>query len=283
MQANSLFQIDVEKIIAQKNPSLYKKLPHFVINYIKKVVHQEEINNFLKENQLLKNVEFISKVIKTLDNKLIFNGMGNIPKQGKYIFVANHPLGGLESLGLIKLVDSIFPSKVKFFVNDVLLNIINLSDIFVPINKYGSQNKSIANKNNEIYASDYQVLYYPAGLVSRKIKGHVMDLPWKKSVFKKAVEFKRNIIPIFIDAQNSKRFYTICQIRKLFGIKANIELFFLADEMFKHAHKTITYYIGNPINYQIFDNVKTRQEYVNKLQDFVHFTLKKDINIKFTP
>ncbi len=277
------FQIDVEKIIYNKNPRLYKRLPKFLLTYIKKVLHQEEINEFLRQNNHLKNIEFIDAVLDVFNNKITFNGLQNIPRQGRFIFVANHPLGGPESLAFIKMVHERFPNKVKFFVNDVLLNIQNLSDIFVPINKYGKQNKENAKLASEIYLSDNQILYYPAGLVSRKIKGKIVDLPWKKSILKKAVAFKRNIIPVFIEARNTERFYKIYQLRKLLGIKANIELFFLVDEMFRFRNKSMHFYIGKPIDYQIFKSRHNPEKWIQLLQNFVHFELKNNINVNFTP
>ncbi len=277
------FQIDVDKVIKDKAPKLHKRLPSFMLNYIKKILHQDEINEFLRQNNHLKNIEFIDAVLNVFNNKISFKGLQNIPPQGRFIFVANHPLGGIESLAFIKMVHNKFPGKVKFFVNDVLLNIKNLSDIFVPINKYGKQNKENAKLASEIYGSDNQILYYPAGLVSRKIKGKIVDLPWKKSILKKAVEFKRDIIPVFIDAKNSERFYRIYLIRKFLGIKANIELFFLVDEMFRFRNKAIDFYIGKPISYLTFDQTYKPEKWIQKLQNFVQFELKKDINVNFTP
>jgi len=280
---NTPFQINVDKIIADKNPKLYKRLPAFVLNYIKKILHQEEINEFLLTHNHLQNIDFINAVLEAFNNKISFKGLDNIPNTGKYIFVANHPLGGIESLAFIKMVHEKFPGKVKFFVNDVLLNIKNLSGIFVPINKYGKQNKENAKIAAEIYESENQILYYPAGLVSRKIKGKIMDLPWKKSILKKAVQYKRDIIPVFIDARNSERFYKIYQIRKLLGIKANIELFYLVDEMFRFKNKAIKFYVGKPISYHTFDKTYKFEKWIQLLQNFVHFELKKDINVTFTP
>ncbi len=279
---NNPFRIDIEKVIAEKNPKLAKRLPKFLINYIKRIVHQEEINDFLDKHKDVKNIEFIDAVLNVFRNKLNYFGLENINQTKKYIFVANHPLGGLESLGFIKMIDSVFPGKVKFFVNDVLLNIQNLSDIFVPINKYGKQNKTSAIHSDFVYKSDNQILYYPAGLVSRRFKGKIMDLPWKKSVFKKAAQYKREVIPVFIDAKNSERFYRIFHIRKLLGIKANIELFFLVDEMFRFHDKKIDFYVGKPIPYSIFSDNKKLDFITKKLQNFVHFNLKKDIYANFT-
>jgi len=283
MNNENLLQINIEEIIKTKNPKLYKRLPSFVLKYIKKILHQDEINEFLRKNKDLKNISFINAALDLFKNKIVVYGNENIPSKGKFIFVANHPLGGIESLALIKIVNEKFPEKVKFFVNDVLLNLKNISDFFVPVNKYGAQNKELVKIISDIYYSDYQILYYPAGLVSRKIKGKIMDLPWKKQVLKKAKESERDIIPVFIEARNSERFYRIYQIRKMLGIKANIELFFLVDEMFKFRNRTIKFYFGKPIDFSTFDKKYSMEVWVQKLQNFVHFELKKNINAIFTP
>ncbi|MBU0626147.1 1-acyl-sn-glycerol-3-phosphate acyltransferase [Patescibacteria group bacterium] len=241
-------KIDIENIIKTKKPSLYKILPNFIINWIKKTLHQEEMNEIIERNQHLKGLAFNNAIVREFDIKIKIIGEENIPQEGKYIFAANHPLGGLDGIAMIRLVSDFHP-KLRFIVNDILLNIENFSPIFVPVNKHGKQSRENIKLINEIFDSDLQILYFPAGICSRKRKGEILDLPWQKTFISKAIEYQRDIIPMFIDGKNSNRFYNLCKFRTALGLP-NIEMFYLADEMFRQKGKTLTFVIGEPIKWQ---------------------------------
>jgi hypothetical protein len=221
--------IDVEKVLFSKNPGLARTVPGFVVNYLKKIVHQDELNEFLKKWGHLKDAALIEAGLKHFEIKFKVTGQENIPKSGRYIFVSNHPLGGLDGLVFIYELSKHF-ENIKFPVNDILTNIKNLSGIFLPVNKHGGQAKEAARIIEESYASDCQILYFPAGLCSRKSKGIIKDLQWQKSFISKSVQHKRDIVPAFFSGRNSNFFYNLANLRKLLGIKANIEMLYLADE-----------------------------------------------------
>lgn len=248
MEEDQSLRIDVDAVLEAKNPKLARRLPRFVKSYLKRIVHQDTINKFLEESKGKQGIEFVEATIKFLDLKVEIEGFENIPDSGRYIFAANHPLGGLESLVLMSTVNKKF-KDFKFVVNDILMFLKPLAVLFLPINKHGSQSRESFTLINEYYASDYQILYFPAGLVSRKIKGKVQDLAWQKSFVNKAVEFKRDIVPIFIEGRNSNFFYNLSRFRKFLGIKANIEMLYLADEMMKQRGKTIKIVFGEVFPY----------------------------------
>ena len=150
------------------------------------------------------------------------------------------------------------------------MNIPNLAPVFVPVNKHGGHPREVAKVLAEAYNSDLQILIFPSGLASRKIKGKVTDLEWKKHFIQKAVQHKRDVIPVFISGHNSKRFYRIARFRKLFRIKWNLEMFFLADETMKHRNSNIHLYFGEPIPYATFDNSKSQQEWAQWVKDIVY-------------
>lgn len=254
---NSVKQkIDVEEILSSKNPSLRKVVPGFIIDYLKRIVHQNELNDFLEKYGHLKDARLIEAGLVHFKIKFKVFGTGNIPKAGRFIFVSNHPLGGLDGLVFIFEVSKLFPD-LKFPVNDILTNIRNLSGIFLPVNKHGLQGKDAALRIEEAYSSDSQILYFPAGLCSRKKRGIIKDLEWHKSFISKAVQHKRDIIPAFFSGRNSDFFYNLSNIRSFIGIKANIEMLYLADEMFKQKDKEIRMIFGQPVPWETFD--KTRQ------------------------
>jgi putative hemolysin len=247
--------IDVEKVLYSKNPALRKVVPKFIVTYLKKIVHEDELNDFLTRSGHLKDEHLIEAFLKYLDITYTVEGTENIPESGRYIFVSNHPLGGLDGLVFIFEISKYFHG-IKFPVNDILTAIKNLSGIFLPVNKHGGQGRAAAMMIEEAYASDNQILYFPAGLCSRKRRGVIKDLKWQKSFITKSIQYKRDIIPAYFSGRNSDFFYNLAKIRKLLGIKANIEMLYLADEMFRQKGKEIRLVFGKPIPWQTFDKSK---------------------------
>jgi len=257
---NRTLKIDVGQVLSSKNPSLAKRVPGFVIRYLKRIVHQDEINDFLSNSGHLQDAGFIEAGLRYFDITYNVSGSANIPAGGRYIFVSNHPLGGLDGLVFIYELSKYY-NDLKFPVNDILMNIKNLSGIFVPVNKHGSQGREAARVIEKAYASDSQILYFPAGLCSRKKGGIIKDLTWHKSFISKAVQHKRDIVPAFFSGRNSSFFYNLSNIRNFLGIKANIEMLYLADEMFHQKGKVINLVFGKTIPWTTFDSTRTHPEW----------------------
>jgi len=210
-------KIDVRNVLHSKNPTLAKTIPPFVINYLKRIVHQDELNGFLMKCGHLRDSELIAAGLEYFKIRYSVSGVENIPQSGRYIFVSNHPLGGLDGLVFIHELSKHFDS-IKFPVNDILTNIRNLSGIFLPVNKHGAQAKDAAILIEKAYESDSQILYFPAGLCSRKKKGVICDLQWHKSFITKSIQHKRDIVPAYFSGRNSDFFYNLANIRKMLGI-----------------------------------------------------------------
>ncbi|HOW08230.1 MAG TPA: 1-acyl-sn-glycerol-3-phosphate acyltransferase [Bacteroidales bacterium] len=261
-----ILQIDVRQVLTDKNPALAKVIPGFVIRYLKRIVHQDEINDFLEHYGHLRDTEFIKAGLRHFDITYSVTGSENVPAGGRYIFVSNHPLGGLDGLVFINEISRYF-ADIKFPVNDILLNLKNLSGIFLPVNKHGAQGREAARMLEEAYASDCQILYYPAGLCSRKKKGVIRDLQWHKSFITKAVQHKRDIVPAYFSGRNSNFFYNLSNLRNFLGIKANIEMLYLADELFRQKGKKIDLVFGKKIPWQTFDNSKTPSEWAEWVKE----------------
>ncbi len=259
-------KIDVENILQSKNPALAKVIPGFVINYLKRIVHQDELNIFLAKWGHLKDADLIAAGLSHFEIKYKVNGIENIPGSGRHIFVSNHPLGGLDGLVFIYELSKHY-DDIKFPVNDILTNIKNLSGIFLPVNKHGAQARDVARKIEEAYSSDCQILYFPAGLCSRKKNGIVRDLQWQKSFITKAIQHKRDVVPAFFSGRNSEFFYNLANLRKTIGLKANIEMLYLADEMFRQKDKEIHLVFGKPISWEAFDKSKTALEWAEWVKD----------------
>lgn len=273
-QANSIKQIDIRQVLQEKAPAA-KKIPGFVVNYLTRTIHQEELNDILTRYHDKDGVDFMNELIGYFDLTLNLVDVENLPSEGRYIFASNHPLGGLDGICLSAVIGTHYNGKIRYLVNDLLLYLSNLKSIFVPINKHGAQGKENARLIEEAYTSDNQIITFPAGLCSRKQNGHITDLEWKKSFIQKAVEYKRNVIPVYFEGKNSNFFYRLANIRKAFGIKMNYEMIYLPDEMFRCKHKTFHIYFGKPIPWQTFDNSKKPAEWAEWVKGIVYNLKKK--------
>ena len=272
--------IDLEKIIASKNPSLLKWIPKFVLNYLKRLLHLNQINNSIYVHRDKFGRDFAEAILNDFQVKIVVEGVENIPADNRLLVIANHPLGGIDGMALISEIGKIRPD-IQFPVNDLLLHLPGLRPVFVPINKYGN-NKDNLNVLENAFASENTLLYFPAGLCSRKQKGEILDLEWKTTFLKKATQYKRDILPIRVDAKNTNRFYNLSNFRKRIGIKANIELILLPDEMYRQNGKTIRLIIGKPIPYQVFDKSKKITEWAGLLKQHTYH-LSNNPEIEFNP
>jgi 1-acyl-sn-glycerol-3-phosphate acyltransferase len=263
--------IDVKEVLHQKAPDTAKKIPAFVVNYLIRTIHQEELNDILMRYKDLDGVVFMQALIRYFGLTLQLVGEEHLPAADRrLIFASNHPLGGLDGICLAALLGERYEANIRYLVNDLLLFIPNLQSIFVPVNKHGSQNKESALKMEEVFSSDLQILTFPAGLCSRRQNGVICDLEWKKSFIRKAVTYHRDVVPIYFEGCNSDFFYRLANIRKRLGIKMNIEMLYLPDELFKNKYQTFRIYIGEPVLWQTFDDTKTPSEWAEWVKQKVY-------------
>ena len=270
MADDSLFLIDIDKVLREKAPKYYKYIPKFVVSYLKRIVHQEELNVFLRDSKDKVGVDFLKACLEFLDANIVVKGEENLPKEGLYTFVSNHPLGGQDGVALGYILGSFYNGKVKYMVNDLLMNLQGLAPLCIPINKTGKQAKDFPRMVEAGFASDDQLIMFPAGLCSRRQNGVIRDLDWKKTFIVKSVQTHRDVVPIHFEGRNSNFFYNLANVCKFLGIKINIAMLYLADEMLKNRHKTFTVTIGKPISWQTFDKSKTPAEWAAYVKDIVY-------------
>lgn len=261
-------KIDVAGVLKDKNPQLYKRLPGFMIRYLERIVHQREINDFLAQNGHLKNYDFCDAVLQELNLSVTFNGMEKIPDQGPLILVLNHPLGGVDGIAFISSMKSKRQDLV-FLVNDILMQMKPLKDLFVGVNKHGKNTAETWNSIDQIFYSDKAVCIFPAGLVSRKTKGVIQDSEWKKTFVTYAKKTGHPVLPIHIEGKLSRRFYGLHRWRTFFGIKASLEMLFLADEMYKQRNKKVTFSVGKPIVIPN-DSAKSDHEWAQEIKQSLY-------------
>lgn len=265
--------IDISDILRGKMGSKAKFVPSPLVKWLKHIVHQDEVNKYLWDSRHLTGVEWLEDCMRYLGMTLEIVGKENLPDKddGKlYTFVSNHPLGGEDGVALGAVIGRHYDGRFRYLVNDLLMNLPGLAPLCIPINKTGSQSRSFPAMVEAGFRSDNHMLMFPAGLCSRRINGEIRDLPWKKTFITKSVETHRDVVPIHFGGRNSDFFYTLANVCKALGIKFNIAMLFLVDEMYKNVHKSFRIAIGKPIPWQTFDKSRTPAQWAQYVQDEVY-------------
>lgn len=265
--------IDIKEILKGKMGSKTKFVPAPLVKWLERIVHQDEVNDFLWQNRDKVGVEWLESCLRYLDTTLDIVGKENLPPKDDgrlYTFVSNHPLGGQDGVAIGAIVGRHYDGHFKYLVNDLLMNLPGLAPLCVPINKTGQQSRSFPAMVEAVFRGDNHIVMFPAGICSRRIDGQIHDLPWKKTFITKSVETHRDVVPIHFGGRNSDFFYNLANLCKRLGIKFNIAMLYLADEMYKNRHKTFRVAIGKPIPWQTFDKSKTPMEWAKYVQDIVY-------------
>ena len=265
--------IDIDKILRDKMGAKAKFVPSFAVNWLKRILHEDEVNQFLWESRGLTGTEWRTECVRYLDMTLQIEGLENLPKKddGKlYTFVSNHPLGGQDGVALGSIIGKHYDGKFRYLVNDLLLNLPGLKSVSIGINKTGKQSRDFPRMVEAGFQSDNHILMFPAGQNSRKINGKIHDLEWKKTFITKSIEYQRDVVPIFFGGRNSDRFYRIAHFSDKYVKKVNIAMLFLVDEMYRNVGKTFRVAIGKPIPWQTFDKSRTPMEWAKYVEDMVY-------------
>jgi putative hemolysin len=260
--------IDIRRVFASKNPRLAKSIPGFIFRILERIIHQDEINDFMFRSKDRWGLDYCQAILEDFGVSTEVVKPLEIDPAGRYLVISNHPLGGMDGIALLYETGKV-RKDVLFPVNDLLLNLPNLYELFIPVNKHGSNAENI-RLFNETFASNALILYFPAGLVSRKRSGIIKDVEWKKTFFTKTKASGRDIIPVFIDGRNTNFFYNLANIRKMLRIKANIEMLFLPDQMYRYKNKVIRITYGKPIPIGLFDKSRSDQQWASLLKDHVY-------------
>lgn len=273
MEDTKIFKIDIEQVVRDKAGAKADHIPGFVMSWLKRIVHQDEINEFLEREGDKQGVPWLDDCVRFLDMRLDVVGRENLPSASdgrRYTFVSNHPLGGQDGVALGALLGHHYDGRVKYLVNDILMNLHGLAPLCIPINKVGSQSRSFPAMVEAGFRGDDHIIMFPAGLCSRRIEGQVRDLPWSKTFITKSVETQRDVVPIHFGGHNSRFFYRLANWSKRLGVKFNVAMLFLVDEMFKNRSKTFTVKVGKPIPWQTFDRSRKPAEWADYVRGIVY-------------
>jgi putative hemolysin len=267
------YLLDVEKVLG---PKLMKKLPRFAVNFFKRRIHQDEINDCIMHAEHYKGAGFFDEALKYVDITFQIRGEENLDPGKKYLFAGNHPLGGPEALIIGSVFRRIYGDGFKVPVNHLLANLKPLNEFFVPVRVYGSnRNRELGEQIADMFRSDYQVLVFPAGMCARKIKGKVTEMPWKKMFITQSRKFERDVVPIHISGFNSRRFFFFTKLSMFLKLKFNLGMIFLVDELFNKKGQEFVVTFGKPVPYTTFDKTKTDLQWAAEIKDQVE-ALSKD-------
>ena len=270
---SKVFTIDIDEIVRGKAGAKARFVPRFVLSWLKRIIHQNEVNEFILREGAKQGMPWLDDCMEYLGTTLNVKGLENLPDDSDgrlFTFVSNHPLGGPDGVALGHLLGHRYDGRIKYLVNDLLMNLHGLAPFFVPINKTGKQSRDFPRLVEAVFNSPNHIIMFPAGLCSRRINGQIHDLPWQKTFITKSVETRRDIVPIRFNGRNSDFFYRIANVGKRLGLKFNIAMLYLVDELYKNRGKTFDVTIGKPIPYSTFDKSRKPQEWAAYVEDIVY-------------
>ena len=261
MTDNDAMRIDLDGVLRQRLPRLSRFIPRFAVEWMKRTIRQDDLNRILEENAGLEGADFARGALKSLDIKVEarFEDRLPSPAERRVLYVSNHPLGGLDGLALIDYVQRRHGGNVYFVVNDLLSAVKPLESVFLPVNKFGRQNREAVKAVEDAFAGDDPVIMFPAGLVSRlqrvaymgRKRKMVADLAWNKMFVNKAHQYRRDIIPVFFSGKNSRKFYRMANLRRHLGLRFNFEMIYLPGEMVRMAHSALSISFGVPLSWKM--------------------------------
>ncbi|WP_396602409.1 GNAT family N-acyltransferase [Algibacter sp. R77976] len=227
------------------------------------------LNKFYKQHKHLKDVDFLDRILEEFQIKFEIpeEDLKRLPKDGAYITVSNHPLGGIDGILLLKLMLE-QRKDFKIIANFLLHRIEPLAPFIMPVNPFEDRKdvkSSIAGfKNSILHLRDGHPLgIFPAGEVSTYRDGKlVVDRPWEEAAMKLVKKAEVPVVPIYFHAKNSKLFYQLSKISDTFRTAK------LPSEVLTQKRRTIKVRIGKPIS------VKDQKEHTG-LDDFSDFLRRK--------
>ncbi|MDR1557824.1 MAG: hypothetical protein LBS88_12480 [Tannerellaceae bacterium] len=267
MQHQETGRIDVGQLIAERFPG--SKLSGLALCLIRKILHQDAINSLFAHAPGKKNIDFIDSCMEQLRFTCHVRGENHLPADGrKLIFVSNHPQGGAEAICIAHVIGHRYAGRIKFYANEFLSIFTPLKELFLPVYKH--QNKESLRQIREFYATDQHLIIFPAGATAYQSEGKIREHEWHKHFIKVAVEYKRDVVPLYFEARNSDLFYCIENFRKHIRSKVNFEVILFAREFFRQRGRTFTLHIGQPVSWQTFNHTKSHREWAQWMQHRVN-------------
>lgn len=260
------YLLDVDELLG---PKLQKKLPRFARNFLKKRIHQDDINDCILKAEHYKGVGFFDEALDYIGITYQVRGIENLDMQKRYIFACNHPLGGPEALIIGSIFRQIYGEGFKVPANEMLTCLKPLKEFFVPVKVFARQSREISDRITEMFESDSQVVVFPAGLCARKIGRKLTEMPWKKMFITQARKYERDVVPVHISGHNSRWYFFLSKLSRFLRLKINIGMLFLVDELFNQKGNKFVITFGQPVPYTILDRSKSDMQWAAEIKDKV--------------
>ena len=263
------YLLDLNKILG---PKLRKKLPRFAINFLRRRIHEDDVNDVIMSVEHYKGVKFFDEALNYLDITYRIRGEEHLDTNSdkKYLFVCNHPLGGPEALIIGSIFHRLYGEGFQVPVTPIMANLKPLAEFFTPVNNLSSkQSRDLGERIAKMFTSDQQVVVFPAGLCAKKVKGKVTEMPWKKMFVTQARRYERDVVPVHISGHNSRWYFFLSKLSKFLRLKINIGMLYLVDELFKQRGNEFVITFGEPIPHTTFDKSKTDREWAAEVQERV--------------
>ncbi|MDE6272760.1 MAG: 1-acyl-sn-glycerol-3-phosphate acyltransferase [Muribaculaceae bacterium] len=270
-------QISLSSIIRARLGKEARFIPGFLLRSLERIIRQDDLNAMLAAAHPAKGSEFSSRILAYLEISVEVQGLDKIPVDQPLIFASNHPLGGLDGITLVSILGAHYgDDNIRVLVNDLLLNVEPLRDVFLPVNKFGSQGREASRLLQQALSNGKQLVMFPAGLVSRlHPDGRILDLEWQKSFVSLALRHSRRIIPIHFEALNSPRFYKTALWRKRLHIPFNLEQVLLPSELVRARRKHYRITFLPPVDpAELKDSGLTPAQIAARIREFCY--LKKN-------
>lgn len=255
--------IDLRGLFRRKNPSLASRLPALVYRYLERIAHVAELNEHIARTRGLSGVEFARASLAALDIRLEVRNPERVPPSGRLTVCANHPHGGVDGLALIDLVGG---ARGDFAVpaNDLLAVLPSLRPHVAPVNKHGS-NFDHLRTFDALFASERPIIVFPAGVTARPRGGRLREAPWSKAFLRKSRRYGRTIVPVHVAGRNSRFFYALARVRTALGVRTNLEMLYLVDELLKLRGATVCLQVGLPFAAAELSAHRTEVEWAQRL------------------
>jgi putative hemolysin len=271
MTASNPIQINLQQIVSDRLGRRSRYIPDFLVRKLADLVCQDRLNDLLRTNFPKRGADFCEGVLNFLNLKVEMTGEIPDAANRRVLIVSNHPLGGVDGMSLIAILRSHYGCTVRFVVNDLLMAVEPLRDVFLPINKHGRQSRASLEAIDEAFAGNEPIIIFPAGLVSRRsADGTIADLEWQKMFVNKAIKFQRDIVPVYYSGTNSDTFYKFANLRKRLGLKFNFEMMLLPREMFKCEGRTFHAVAGQTIPWQQLSGGNDAQQQAQEIRKTVY-------------
>jgi putative hemolysin len=239
--------LDLQSMLAQRFPAWFNgaRAPwaRSMARTLARISRVDEANAFLARHHHLQGLAFVEAVLANFDCRYVIDHVERerIPQQGRVLLLANHPLGALDALALLKLVGDI-RSDVRIVANDFLEALPGMRELILPLRILGGRPQPESLRAVERALEQEQaVIVFPAGEVARLSWRGIVDTPWRKGFMRFARRTDTPLLPIHLSARNSALFYGMSALYKPFGTAL------LPREMFRSRGRRIEARVGHAL------------------------------------